>query len=216
MKRYVASVPVLLLLMLPLTVVAAPPQPSSVDIDAISVPAWDDAEFDAAFDSAPLQLEDLSVAGWEERDHSGHWDDVSFTIVGSTDEASVVMEPVRHNMFRFSLTAVGTFDLTATGTAGTDLTGNFSFDERGLINGQNGRGANYGVMTMTASGGQLVVLFSGRTEADLATSRGTVTGNWTVLSGSGPFAGWQGRGRYFGEAGSPFTVTFDGRYYIDQ
>lgn len=95
------------------------------------------------------------------------------------------------------------FRLRAAGRATGALFGRFTFDEQGRFVIRSGEGANEGIMTISRpDGGQAVIRFSGQATI------WRVTGDWQVLSATGTLSGITGGGRYTGNAGLLFKVTF--------
>jgi hypothetical protein len=91
--------------------------------------------------------------------------------------------------------------------------GEFKFEEKGNVDynyetGEgSGEGTNQGDLTITMpDGGKAVIRFNGK--ADLQ----SVSGNWRVLSSSGSLDKLKGQGKYTGNAGLVFAVTFDGKF----
>lgn len=102
---------------------------------------------------------------------------------------------------------------------GRDFPGTFTFDEWGIVDLDlttlegSGWGTNHGIMTITTAGDnagdKVIIRFNGQTDSQ------TVWGNFTVLGGTGNYADLHGQGKYSGNAGLVFTVTFSGRFHTD-
>jgi hypothetical protein len=124
----------------------------------------------------------------------------TFTITGYTDPSSVQVEYLPSGRAKFELLALGS-------VAGNPFdSGVFQFEERGNVDLTSGEGTNHGVMTITVADGQAVIGFDGKTDGIL------VNGNWRVISGSGSYEKLHGQGKYTGDAGYVFSVTFDGEF----
>jgi len=102
----------------------------------------------------------------------------------------------------------------ACGVTGRFLAASFKFEEKGNVDYDpitkqgSGKGTNQGDLTITMpDGSKAVIRFDG--QADLQ----TVSGNWRVLSSSGTLDGLHGQGKYTGNAGLVFSVTFDGKFH---
>ncbi len=102
----------------------------------------------------------------------------------------------------------------ACGVTGYFGGGTFKFKEKGNVDYDpitqqgSGKGTNQGDLTISMpDGGKAVIRFNGK--ADLQ----SVNGNWRVLSSSGSLAKLHGEGRYSGNAGLVFSVTFDGKFH---
>jgi hypothetical protein len=104
------------------------------------------------------------------------------------------------------------FQLSTAGEASGCLEGTFSFDEWGTINlvpaagTSPGSGANVGIMTITTHSGDVRIAFGGETNSLL------VWGNFSVLEGTGEYAGLKGQGTYVGNGGLLFAVQFVGTF----
>ena len=125
------------------------------------------------------------------------------------------------------------FHLTAVGDASGHLTGTFSYEEKGNVgfdplSGEGTwRGTNHATMTITNTGDSIaVVKFRGRTiitgsfpiSPTLYVPLGFVEGTFTVLHGTGDYAGVHGQGTYTATLPPPliqFTVTFTGQFHTD-
>ena len=146
----------------------------------------------------------------------------SFTITGYT--TSYTFDPLPSGRTKFDLLAQGGYDDAAfcqvvstdppCGVTGYFEGGKFQFEEKGNVDynpitGQgSGKGTNQGDLTITMpDGGKALIRFNGK--ADLQ----SVSGNWRVLSSSGSLAKLHGEGKYSGNAGLVFSVTFDGKFH---
>jgi hypothetical protein len=126
-----------------------------------------------------------------------------------------VPTPLPSGLTKFSMTAGGI--VYPIGESGY-FAGNFSYDEKGIVNLNTGHGTNQGVMTITAIEGSTVTIrFQGQTydfQMSDPVPVGTVSGNFVVLDGTGVYEHLHGQGTYVSSVpGNLFAVTFTGRFH---
>jgi hypothetical protein len=93
--------------------------------------------------------------------------------------------------------------------------GQFTYEEWGTVDfdpvtGQgSGEGKNFGVLTVNASDGKVIMELTGKTD------RQGVTGKFVLQqkNGTGAHRGLKGAGDYTGSAGLVFAVTFTGKFH---
>ena len=147
----------------------------------------------------------------------------TFWITGYTDPNSYEYQTLPSGRTKFSLTAFGTVSGYCFDEAG------FTYDERGMVYLDlatgTGSGNNRGTMTIITNNGNVIIRFGGKsTITDIipipvppyAVPVGFVEGTFTVLDGTGDYAGLHGQGTYTGSMPppwEPFIVEFTGRFH---
>jgi hypothetical protein len=106
------------------------------------------------------------------------------------------------------------FHLTAGGSVTPHLEGSFHFEEWGIVDLDSGEGTNHGIMTIFADGGEVIIRFGGQSTA------GAVSGQFTVLQGTGAYRDLHGRGTYTGvpdycDPGLPPSPDTCTGFYVD-
>jgi len=131
--------------------------------------------------------------------------DRTFTIRGYTTEYTFHKLP----------NGLTSYHLFAVGTSTDYFTGPFTYEEWGTVDfdpvtGQgSGEGKNFGVLTVNASDGKVIMELTGKTD------RQGVTGKFVLQqkNGTGAHRGLKGAGDYTGSGGLVFAVTFTGKFH---
>jgi hypothetical protein len=147
----------------------------------------------------------------------------TFSTTGYTDLTSYRFETLPSGLTKFYLEAEGepglvcafwfSGDPNACGVSG-DLDGTFTFIEWGIVDMDpltqvgSGRGTNHGILTINSDDSELTIRFDGQTDSQY------VWGNYRILSGTGEYANLHGQGKYHGNAGFAFTVTYEGKFHM--
>ena len=130
--------------------------------------------------------------------------EATFTINGSAT----------HSTFYILPNGLTSYHLFAVGTSTDYFTGPFTYEEWGTVDidpgtGQIIKGKNRSILTINPLAGEVIIELSGKID------RLGVTGEFNLQQkdGTGAYRGLDGQGHYSGSGGSPFRVTFTGKFH---
>ena len=138
----------------------------------------------------------------------------SFHLVAKSNGATEADENFCSSLYTCRVRTPARRSLGSRAVSRGDLTGQFTFEEWGVVDFDpgtgtgSGEGKNEGILTITTSEGQVVMKFKGK--ADLQGVRGKF--DIDKKAGTGIYHKFDGKGKYDGDAGLVFTVTFTGKF----